>query len=150
MRSVKGVFLEPVGCLAEFPPAPFLQISAELFGRRKSASKSGSRSYWHMLTMMETANETWDVSAVQKAEELEVQAVDAAAVYEDVLPALAELKEMGLTLALTSSLSHRACSRFLERFGLKKYFAAVSARGDDGGVKVAPLARALTVTSLRP
>jgi len=103
-----------------------------------------------MLTLMETANETWDVSAVQKAEELEVQAVDAAAVYEDVLPALAELKEMGLTLALTSSLSHRACSRFLERFGLKKYFAAVSARGDDGGVKVAPLARALTVTSLRP
>ena len=47
-------------------------------------------------------------------EALEVEAVDGAAIYDDVLPALAELKAMGVQLFIASSLSHAAVARFLD------------------------------------
>jgi len=52
------------------------------------------------------------------AETLEVEAVDAASIYEDVVPALAELKSMASGFFVASSLSRRAASRFVERNSL--------------------------------
>jgi beta-phosphoglucomutase-like phosphatase (HAD superfamily) len=148
MRPVEGVFLEPVGCMADFPSEPFIEIAAQLFQRRKSHGDSGSKSYWHLLNLIEAANETLDASAMQKAEELEIQAVNSADIYEDVAPALAELKGMGVKLALTSSLSVKACLRFVERGSLSEYFDVVSAREADRHVKTGPLERALRAMSV--
>src|ERR1700752_5111628 len=99
MRVIEGILFEPVGCLAEFPPEPFVEIAARLFDRRKKASKSGSRAYWHLLNLMEASDR-------DMVEALELQAVEGASVYEDVIPALSELKAMGTKLFITSSLSN--------------------------------------------
>ena len=88
MQVIKGVFFEPVGCLAEFPADPFLEIAARLFGRRKRSSQSGSRSYWHLLNLIQAANKTFNEAERQLAEALEIQAVEAASPYEDVVPAM--------------------------------------------------------------
>src|SRR5947209_20433767 len=85
MQAIEGVLFEPVGCLAEFPAEPFLEIAARSFGRKKKTSKSGSRAYWHLLNLMEA-------SGGMTSEALELQAVDSASVYEDVAPALSELR----------------------------------------------------------
>ena len=150
MQVIKGVFFEPVGCLAEFPPDPFLEIAARLFGRRKRSSQSGSRSYWHLLNRIQAANKNFDESERQLVEALEVQAVEAASAYEDVVPALAELKAMRIELFITSSLSSAAVTRLLERYCLNDCFSAVWTRDTAGGVKTAPLACALGATSLKP
>lgn len=150
MQVIKGVFFEPVGCLAEFPADPFLEIAARLFGRRKRSSQSGSRSYWHLLNLIQAANKTFNEAERQLAEALEIQAVEAASPYEDVVPAISELKAMGVELFLTSSLSSAATTHFLERSCLKEAFSAVWNRDNAGGVKTAPLACALGATSLKP
>jgi phosphoglycolate phosphatase-like HAD superfamily hydrolase len=150
MQIIEGVLFEPVGCLAEFPPEPFHQIAARLFGRRKKPSASGSRSYWHLLNLMQAANRTLDESQKYMVEGLEVQAVDAASAYEDVVPALAELKSMGIPLIIASSLSHTAITRFLERYSLHEFLSAVWSRDKAGGVKAAPLAAAVGGASLKP
>src|SRR3954452_21010335 len=108
MREIEAVLFEPVGCLAEFPAEPFNEIAARFFGRRKSPSKSGSRSYWHLLNLMEAADNK------REFESLELQAVAGASVYEDVIPALAQLKAMGVDLVIASSLSDIALRRFIE------------------------------------
>src|SRR5215813_5312858 len=93
LSQIEAILLEPVGCLAEFPSGPFHEIAVRFFGRRGKASKSGSRSYWHLLTLMEEKPlGEQDNGPVQA---LEVEAVSAASLYEDVVPALAELKAMG-------------------------------------------------------
>src|SRR5262245_31945645 len=110
MKNIEAVLLEPVGCLAEFPPEPFHEIAVRFLGRRGKASKSGSRSYWHLLTLMEAkALESEDKA---QAQALEVEAASAASIYEDVVPALAELKAMGVHLWIASSLSAAAVSHF--------------------------------------
>ena len=150
MQVIKAVFFEPVGCLADFPADPFLEIAARLFDRKKRPSQSGSRAYWHLLNLIEAANKTLDPSERQLVEMLEVQAVESLDAYEDVVLAISELKTMEVQLFLTSSLSSTAITRFLERFGLGEFFAAVWNRDNAGGVKSAPLARALGATSLNP
>jgi phosphoglycolate phosphatase-like HAD superfamily hydrolase len=150
MQAIRGIFFEPVGCLAEFPSDQFLEIAADLFGRRKKSSSSGSRSYWHLLNLMQTANKSFDEREKQLVEALEVQAVNAAHAYEDVAPAVSELKIMGIELFLTTSLSDTAATHFLERNFLKEYFSTVWNRDNGGGVKTAPLASALRATSLKP
>lgn len=150
MQVIKGVCFEPVGCLAEFPSDPFLEIAARLFGRKKKSSQSGSRSYWHLLNLMQAAEKNFDASEKESAAALEVQAVEAGSGYDDVAPALAELKAMGVELFLTTSLSHAAVARFLERYRLGENFGAVWNRDNAGGVKTAPLARALREASLKP
>ena len=150
MQIIDAVLFEPVGCLAEFPSEQFLEIAARLFGRRKKASQSGSRSYWHLLNLMERANRELDGSEKQLAEALEIQAVDAANAYEDVVPALAELKAMGIQLLIASSLSSAAITYFLERFSLNEFFSAAWTRDSAGGVKAAPLARAVSGTASKP
>ncbi len=66
MQAIEAILFEPVGCLAEFPAEPFNEIA----GRRKSATRSGSRAYWHLLNLMHAGRETM--------EGRELEAVDAA------------------------------------------------------------------------
>lgn len=143
MQIIEAILLEPVGCLAEFPAQPFNEIAAQCFGRKNKPSKSGSRSYWHLLNLMES-------SGNQSVEALELQAVEQAVPYEDVIPALTELKAMGIQLFLTSSLSTAAITRFLAKNGLEKFFSAIWTRENAPGIKVAPLQSALTAVSLNP
>jgi FMN phosphatase YigB (HAD superfamily) len=138
METIKGILFEPVGCLAEFPPEPFHEIAVRLYGKRGKASRSASRSYWHLLNL-----------GGDTIEALEVQAVDGAAIYDDVLPALAELKAMGVELLIASSLCNAAIARFVERC-CPHEFDGVWNRDNAEGIKAAPLTRALEGASLRP
>src|SRR5665213_2712381 len=138
MQTIEGVLFEPVGCLAEFPPEPFHEIAVRLYGKRGKASRSASRSYWHLLNL-----------GGDTIEALEVQAVDGAAIYDDVLPALAELKAMGVKLLIASSLCNAAITSFVERC-CPHDFDGIWSRTNAGGIKAAPLMRALESASLRP
>jgi phosphoglycolate phosphatase-like HAD superfamily hydrolase len=150
MQVIEGVFLEPVGCLAEFPADQFLEIAAHLFGRKNKPSQSGSRAYWYLLNLIERADKTFGGSERQLVESLELQAVERSHAYEDVVPALAALKKMGVQLFLTSSLSSAAVAHFLERYALNEFFCAVWNRDNAGNVKTAPLACAIGAASLKP
>jgi phosphoglycolate phosphatase-like HAD superfamily hydrolase len=150
MRRIEGILFEPVGCLAEFPAEPFHEIAVRLFGGRKKASKSGSRAYWHLLNLSEQANPDLSRSEREMVEALEVQAADGANVYDDVVPALSELKAMGTRLLLASSLSSAAITHFLERWMPRDIFTAVWNRDNAGGIKGLPLRCALDCASLDP
>jgi phosphoglycolate phosphatase-like HAD superfamily hydrolase len=125
MRNIDGILLEPVGCLAEFPPGPF-------------------QSYWSLLQSM------GESSSSPSAEALEIEAVNAARIYADAVPALAELKAMGIHLSIASSLSEAAIVRFLEKHSLGKFFAGVWNRDNAGGIRAIPLVRAVQGASLQP
>src|SRR5260370_22063542 len=84
------------------------------------------------------------------SEASELQAVDGASVYEDVVPALSELKTMGIRLVIASSLSGAAVMRFLEKRALGDFFDGVWTRDNAGGVKAVPLQRAIAGASLHP
>jgi beta-phosphoglucomutase-like phosphatase (HAD superfamily) len=150
MQFIEGILFEPVGCLAEFPAEPFHEIAVRLFGGRKRTSKSGSRSYWHLLNLIEAADRKLDPSERAAVESLEVQAVNGANVYDDVVPALSELKAMGTRLILASSLSKTAVTHFLERYVPPESFSAVWSRDTADGVKALPLRSALACSSLDP
>jgi len=143
MQIIEAILLEPVGCLAEFPAQPFNEIAAQCFGRKNKPSKSGSRSYWHLLNLMEAAGN-------QSVEALELEAVDQAGAYEDVIPALTELKAMGIQLFLTSSLSNAAITRFVAKNGLQEFFSAIWTRDNAAGIKAAPLRSAIAAALLNP
>jgi phosphoglycolate phosphatase-like HAD superfamily hydrolase len=142
MEIVKAILIEPVGCLAEFPPEPFLEIAARISGR-KQVSKSGSRSYWHLLNLMET-------TSVDSDTDLEIEAVEQGTLYEDVIPALSDLRAMDIHLFIASSLSSASIARFLDRSRLHDYFAAVWNRDNAGGMKAVPLQCALREACLEP
>jgi len=144
MQTIEGLLLEPVGCLAEFPPEPFHEIARRLFARRGKLSNSGSRCYWHLLKLVD------EFSPQPLAEALEIEAVNASSVYEDIVPALTELKAMGVRLSIASSLSDAAITRFLEKHSLGEFFAGVWNRDNAGGIKAVPLVRALRGASLQP
>jgi phosphoglycolate phosphatase-like HAD superfamily hydrolase len=148
MQPIEALLLEPVGCLAEFPSAPFHEIAVRLFGRKRKASPSASRTYWHLLNLIDAVETPFDEEKKSVVETLEVEAVDAASIYGDVVPALAELKSMGIRLIVASSLSRRAASRFIERNSLGEFLSGVRTRDDAGGVKSAPLVNALSSASL--
>lgn len=143
MQAIEAILLEPVGCLAEFPAQPFNEIAAECFARKNKPSKSGSRSYWHLLNLMEAAGN-------RTSEALEMQAVEQASAYEDVGPALTELKTMGIQLILASSLSSAAITRFVAKNGLQEFFTAIWTRDNAAGIKAAPLQKAVAAASLNP
>jgi beta-phosphoglucomutase-like phosphatase (HAD superfamily) len=149
MQIIHAVLLEPVGCLAEFPAREFDEIAARLF-HETSVHSSGSEAFWRVLNLLEASGASLDPSQQKLAEELEVQAVDQVEIYEDVAPALAELKGMNIQLFLASSLSAAAVSRFLERFPVREFFSAIWDRGSAGGVKAMPLAKAMQTASLQP
>src|SRR5258707_848634 len=150
MQTIEGLLLEPVGCLAEFPSEPFHEIAVRLFGRKGKPSQSGSRSYWHLLNLMQAAETPLDAERKSVAEALEAEAVAGASIYEDVLPVLAELRTMGVRLLVASSLSRAAAISFVERCSLGEFFSGVWTRDEAGGVKSAPLLCALGGASLPP
>src|SRR6266851_6831418 len=122
MQTIQGLLLDPVGCLAEFPSGPFHEIADRVFGRKMPgrkgpASPSGSRSYWHLLNLME-AETPLKGERRNIAEALEADAVAGASLYEDVLPVLAELRTMGIRLLIASSLSRTSVTSFVERGSL--------------------------------
>ena len=143
MQAIRGLLLEPVGCLAEFASAHFHEIAVRLFGRKGKASPSGSRSYWHLLNLL---GET----SPPLMEAFEIEAVNAASLYEDTVPALRELKAMGVHLSIASSLSDAAITRFLEKHSLGEFFGGVWNRDNAGGIKAVPLVRAVRGASLSP
>lgn len=143
MQRIDGILFEPVGCFAEFPAGPFQELASQLFGRRKQPAKSGSRAYWHLLNLMEA-------NSAPTIEALETNAVESATVFEDVKPALAELRSMNIRTLVASSLSSAALRRFLEKSGLEEFFESVHSRDSSGGIKAAPLKAALAAAALDP
>ena len=79
---------------------------------------------------------------------LELEAVQRASLYEDVIPALAELKAMGIQLIIASSLSQDAIAYFLQR--CPHEFHAVWTRDNSHGIKAEPLRCAIRGASLKP
>ena len=124
MQNIQGILLEPVGCLAEFPAGPF-------------------QSYWNLLQSM------GESSLSPLAEALEIEAVNASSIYADTVPALAELKAMGVHLSIASSLSEAAITRFLEKNSLGEFFTGIWNRDNAGGIKAIPLVRAVGGASLQ-
>ena len=119
-------------------------------GRRSKASRSASRTYWDLLNLMETTGMRLSESQIAQIEDLELQAVETASVYEDVVPALSELGAMRINLVMASSLSRAAAMRFIERAALDGMFTVVSNRGRAEEVRAAPLRNALTTAGLEP
>jgi FMN phosphatase YigB (HAD superfamily) len=152
MQNIGGILFEPVGCLAEFRAEPFHEIGVRFFGmsRKKKPSHSASRAYWHLLNLMLAAGETPDEPTGRLIEALELEAVDSADAYDDVLPALAELRAMGVNLSIASSLSNAAVKRFVDTRSLSEFFSAVWSRDSAGGIKNLPLVRALDAAFLKP
>jgi phosphoglycolate phosphatase-like HAD superfamily hydrolase len=149
MRHITTVVIEPVGCLAEFPPMEFEEIAARLFNQESGAG-SGSEAYWALLNLMQSSETAMSPADRQTAERLEIEAVNQVELYEDVAPALTELRTMGVTPVVASSLSAAAVGRFLERFALADMFAAVWSRDTAGGVKAAPLIHAIKAQGVPP
>lgn len=150
MQTIKAVLFDPVGCLAEFPPQEFNEIAERLFDLREGTTRSGSEAYWELLDLMQKSEKPVTTSDAQIAEGLELHAVERVELYEDVASALSELKAMGITLLIASSLSAAAVNRFLEKFSLNDCFSAVWTRDNAGGVKAAPMAKAVESTSFQP
>jgi phosphoglycolate phosphatase-like HAD superfamily hydrolase len=142
MKIIKAVIFEPVGCLADFRAEEFDAISAGLF-EVSGASPSGSEAYWNWLGRMEQSSKQLSATETKMAEGLELQAVERAQLYEDVFPALEELKSMGVDLLIASSLSTAAVNRFLEKSSVSGFFSAVWTRDSAGGIKAAPLRKAI-------
>jgi phosphoglycolate phosphatase-like HAD superfamily hydrolase len=149
MQTIHAVLFEPVGCLAEFPALEFDQLAARLFDKT-SVNSSGSEAYWQVLALIEKSGGKLNPPDKEIAEQLEVQAVNQVELYEDVAPALSELKNMGIRLLIASSLSGAAIGRFLERFAVQDLLSAVWNRDSAGGVKAAPLTKAMESASLQP
>ena len=150
MQRIDGILFEPVGCLAEFPAAPFIEILGRVFGQQEIDLRAASNAYWQALALMEPIYGKMANADMKHLEMLENQAVDAAHVYEDVLPALSELKAMNIKLSLASSLSASAVNRFIEKALLKDLFVSVSSRDSAKGVKAAPLKAALADGGIEP
>jgi beta-phosphoglucomutase-like phosphatase (HAD superfamily) len=142
MGPLSAVLIEPVGCLADFPAEPFHEIAVRLYGRRGKPSRSASRTYWHLVNLMQA-------SGNDSIEGLEVEAVDGAILYGDVLPALDELKAMGVKRFIASSLSNAAITTFLAKC-CPHDFDGVWNRDNAAGIKAVPLRCALNHASLQP
>jgi FMN phosphatase YigB (HAD superfamily) len=150
MQRIDAILFEPVGCLAEFPPEPFVGILDRVFSQKDLDVSSASRSYWQVLNLMEAVYGKMANADMKFVEAAETQAVEAANVYEDVIPALSELKAMNIKLVMASSLSGKAITRFIEKASLKDLFCSVSTRDSANGVKTAPLKSALAAAGVAP
>src|SRR5436309_6876724 len=150
MQIIHGILFEPVGCLAEFSPEPFNEMAVLVSGRGTKASRSASRTYWYLLNLLETTGMRLSESDVSRIEALELQAAETASVYEDVVPALSELQNMGINLVMASSLSKAAVTQFIEKAALHGLFRFVSGRVRAEEVKIVPLRNALTTAGLEP
>jgi phosphoglycolate phosphatase-like HAD superfamily hydrolase len=150
MHIIEAILFEPVGCLAEFAPEEFDAIAERVFGRPPASPRSGSEAYWNVLTLMDASGARLTARDRAMVEDYEIQAVDRVRAYEDVAPALLELKDLGIISIVASSLSAAAVTRFLEKFSLANSFADVWSHDAAGGVKIAPLMKAVASRSLKP
>jgi beta-phosphoglucomutase-like phosphatase (HAD superfamily) len=150
MQDIEAIVFDPVGSLAEFPPEPFVDIAARLFGRVLAPGVSGSQAYWEVLNLLAAGNQPLRAADRTVIDACERRAVDAASVYEDATPALSELAGLGVRLIAASSLSEAALTRFLERSLLGAMFANRWSRDMAGGVACTPIARAIAARSLEP
>jgi phosphoglycolate phosphatase-like HAD superfamily hydrolase len=150
MRAIKAVLFEPVGCLAEFPPEPFNELAERLFNFSDDPGETGSEAYWRLLELLGESGNTLKQGDAAIAEGLELQAVEGAHLYEDVVSALAELKAMNITLLIASSLSAAAVNRFIDKFSLDGFFSGVWTRDNAGDVRGAPLLKAMAAASFQP
>ena len=150
MQPVEGILSEPVGGHAVVPAVRLDVIASVVIARKYKPSRSGSWAYWHWLTLIERSGKPLSDSQKRLVEALEIDAVREACVYEDVLPALAELRTMGVHLSIASSLSTAAVDRFLEAGSARGFFSAIWTRDNSGGIKTAPLGSAIRAASLHP
>ena len=150
MQTIEAILFEPVGCLAEFAPEEFDAIAVRVFGCPPASGRSGSEAYWDVLNLMDAGGSRLTARERAMVEEYEIQAVDRVRAYEDVAPALSALKDLGITSIVASSLSAAAVARFLQKFSLVNCFADVWSYDAAGGVKSAPLRKAVTSRSLEP
>jgi beta-phosphoglucomutase-like phosphatase (HAD superfamily) len=150
MLPVAAILFEPVGSLAEFPADEFNAIAERAFGHALSPGRSGSEAYWRVLELMAAGSTKLTAQERALIEDLEIRAVNRTETYEDVAPALSELRDLGVELIVASSLSDAAVTRFFERSSLASFFMDVWSRETAGGVKDAPLSKAIATRSLKP
>jgi len=143
VEAIAAVLFEPVGCLAEFRPEEFDAAAAALFAAPVEPAATGSGDYWRLNGLMAERGGALTAERAARLAPFELRAVEYAQLYEDVRPALEELRRLGVAAHLASSLSRPAVARFIERFALADLFAGAVSRDDAGGVMAAPLRRAL-------
>ena len=148
MEVIKAVLFEPVGCLAEFRPDEFVSAAADLFGAGPNPEATGSQAYWRLLSLMEQRTAAADM--LLRLEQLELQAVEHAELYEDVRWSLEELKSLGVAAVLASSLSRPAVARFIERHALADLLAGAVSRDEAGGVMAAVVRSVIDRAQLDP
>ena len=148
METIKAVLLEPVGCLAEFRPDEFVSAAVDLFGAGPDPEATGSQAYWHLLGLME--QRTAAAENLLRLEQLELQAVEHADLYEDVRWSLEELKSLGVAAVMVSSLSRPAVARFIERHALADLLTGSTTRDDAGGVMAKVVCCAIDHARLDP
>jgi beta-phosphoglucomutase-like phosphatase (HAD superfamily) len=150
MRLITGVLFDPVGTLAEFRAQAFEDMAARIFSAPPGTVASGSEAYWHVLDLIEASADPLTAADRALLERMELEAVEEVEIYEDVLPALAELRSMNISLLMASSLSSAAVNHFLEKFSLQTFFPAAWSRDTAAGVKGAPMVKALAESSFPP
>jgi beta-phosphoglucomutase-like phosphatase (HAD superfamily) len=150
MRDIGAILFDPVGSLAEFPPEPFVDIAARIFGVALAPRVSGSQAYWDVVNLLAAAGQPLRAQDRTVIEACERRAVDRASVYDDAAPALSELAGLGIRSIATSSLSDAALTRFLEHSLLGAMFADRWSRDTAGGVACTPIAKAIAARSLEP
>ena len=150
MRLITGVLFDPVGTLAEFRAQAFEDMAARILGAPPGTVASGSEAYWHVLDLIEASQHPLAPADRELLEQMELEAVEEVEIYEDVLPALTELRTMNISLLMASSLSGAAVNRFLEKFSLQTFFPSAWSRDTAAGVKAAPMIKALAGSALPP
>src|SRR5688572_19402919 len=99
MRQITAVLFDPVGTLAEFRAGAFEDMAVRLLGEPRAAA-SGSEAYWHVLDLIEASEHPLTADNRRWLEELELKAVEEVDIYEDVVPALTELRTMNISLLM--------------------------------------------------
>jgi len=150
MQPIDAILFEPVGCLAEFGADDFDVMIARIFGQRVACGRSGSEAYWEFLNLLDGHLDRLTARDLASIEQYEMEAVARARVYEDVAPALAELKTLGIISIVTSSLTAHAVARFLDKCSIAGLVTDVWNFDTAGGVKHAPLVRAVVARGLTP
>jgi beta-phosphoglucomutase-like phosphatase (HAD superfamily) len=148
MRLITAVLFDPVGTLAEFRAQAFEDIAERMFNAPPRSAASGSEAYWQVLDLIDASADPLTPAQQELLERLELEAVEEVEIYEDVVPALSELRTMNISLLMASSLSDAAVNRFLEKFSLQGFFPAAWTRDNSEGVKGAPMAKAVAGSGL--
>lgn len=150
MQLITGVLFDPVGTLAEFRAQAFEDMATRIFGAPPRTAASGSEAYWQVLDLIQASAHPLTPADLERLERMELEAVEEVEIYEDVEPALTELRTMNISLLMASSLSSGAVNRFLEKFSLQRFFPAAWSRDSAEGVKAAPMMKALAGNSFEP